>query len=143
MAENKTKPTGVSPTKFINELEDLQQRKDCKQLVKMMKAATGEKAVMWGPSIVGFGSCHYKYASGREGDIMLVGFAPRKNQLSLYLSCDIQRSADLLAQLGKHKTGKGCLYIKKLEDVDLDVLAALIERGIEEAERVTCRPNGD
>lgn len=143
MAENKTKPTGVSPTKFINELEDLQQRKDCKQLVKMMKAATGEKAVMWGPSIVGFGSCHYKYASGREGDIMRVGFAPRKNQLSLYLSCDIQRSADLLAQLGKYKTGKGCLYIKKLEDVDLDVLAQLIERGIEEAESVTCRPSGD
>ncbi|PQO28292.1 DUF1801 domain-containing protein [Blastopirellula marina] len=143
MAENKTKPTGVSPTKFINELEDLQQRKDCKQLLKMMKAATGEKAVMWGPSIVGFGSCHYKYASGREGDIMRVGFAPRKNQLSLYLSCDIQRSADLLAQLGKYKTGKGCLYIKKLGDVDLDVLAQLIERGIEEAGRVTCRPSGD
>ncbi|PQO36020.1 DUF1801 domain-containing protein [Bremerella cremea] len=135
MAENKTKPTGVSPTKFINELEDPQQRKDCKQLVKMMKSATGEKAVMWGPSIVGFGAYHYKYASGHEGDMMIVGFAPRKSQLSLYLSCDIQQSADLLAKLGKHKTGKGCLYIKKLEDVDQDVLTALIQRGIDEVEQ--------
>ena len=134
MAENKTQPTKVSPTKYINALEDPQQRKDCKQLVKMMKAATGEKAVMWGPAIVGFGTYHYKYASGREGDFLVVGFAPRKTQLSIYVSCDIQKHADLLAKLGKHKTGKGCLYVKKLEDVDRDVLEQLIQRGIEEVE---------
>lgn len=134
MAENKTQPTKVSPTKFINELDDPQQRKDCKELVKMMKAATGERAVMWGPAIIGFGTYHYKYASGREGDFLIVGFSPRKTQLSIYMSCDIQKHADLLAKLGKHKTGKGCLYVKKLEDVDQDVLGQLIQRGIEEVE---------
>lgn len=135
MAENKTQPTKVSAAKYIDALEDPQQKKDCKQLVKMMRAATGERAVMWGPSIVGFGTHHYKYESGREGDIMMVGFAPRKGQISLYLTCDIQQMAPLLEKLGKHKTGKGCLYIKRLADVDQDVLQQMIERGIEEAEQ--------
>lgn len=134
MAENKTQPTKASAAKYIDALEDPQQKKDCKQLVKMMRAATGERAVMWGPSIVGFGTHHYKYDSGREGDIMIVGFAPRKGQISLYLTCDIQQMAPLLAKLGKHKTGKGCLYIKRLADVDVDVLKQMIERGIEEVE---------
>lgn len=132
MAENKTQPTKISPTKFIAAVEDPQQRKDCKELVKMMKAATGEKAVMWGPSIIGFGTYHYKYASGREGDFLVVGFSPRKGKLSIYVSCDIQQHADLLAKLGKHKTGKGCLYVKTLEDIDRDVLQQLIQRGIDE-----------
>lgn len=135
MAENKTQPTKVSAAKYIDALEDPQQKKDCKQLVKMMRAATGERAVMWGPSIVGFGTHHYKYESGREGDIMMVGFAPRKGQISLYLTCDIQQMAPLLEKLGKHKTGKGCLYIKRLADVDQDVLQQMIERGIEEGEQ--------
>ncbi|MBI1247657.1 DUF1801 domain-containing protein [bacterium] len=134
MAENKTKPTKVSAAKYIDALEDTQQKKDCKVLVKMMRAATGERAVMWGESIVGFGTYHYKYESGREGDIMIVGFAPRKGQISLYLSCDIQKHADLLANLGKYQTGKGCLYIKQLSDIDLDVLGQLIQRGIDEIE---------
>ncbi len=137
MAENKTKPTQVSAAKYIDALEDPQQKKDCKQLVKMMRAATGERAVMWGPSIVGFGTYHYKYASGDEGDIMIVGFAPRKNQISLYLTCDIQKMAPLLEKLGKHKTGKGCLYIKRLADVDLNVLNQMIELGIEDVEQKT------
>ena len=135
MAENKTKPTKVSAAKYIDALEDPQQKKDCKLLVKMMRAATGERAVMWGPSIVGFGTYHYKYASGREGDFLIVGFAPRKNQISVYLTCDIQKMAPLLEKLGKHKTGKGCLYIKRLADVDLDVLNEMIELGIEEVEQ--------
>ncbi|GAA4426829.1 DUF1801 domain-containing protein [Bremerella cremea] len=135
MSENKTQPTKESAAKFIDTLADSQQKKDCKQLMKMMRAATGERAIMWGPSIIGFGSYHYKYESGREGDSPILGFAPRKGQISIYLSCDILQHADLLAQLGTHKTGKGCLYIRKLAEVDRDVLEQLIQRGIEEVEQ--------
>ena len=122
----KTKPTGKSPSKFVNAIEDEQKRKDCKLLMKMMKAATGKRPKMWGDSIVGYGSYHYKYKSGREGDWFLTGFSPRKRELSLYIMDGFDAHAKLLKKLGKHKTSVCCLYIKKLEDVDVDVLEKII-----------------
>jgi hypothetical protein len=125
MAANKTKATKVSVSKFIDAITDETRRADAKALVKLMKSATGEEPTMWGPSIVGFGSYHYKYESGREGDMPLAGFSPRKPATVLYGLID-SRSDDLRAKLGKHTTGKGCLYIKKLADVDQEVLQRLI-----------------
>jgi hypothetical protein len=124
MAENKTKPTKVSVAGFIAALPDEPKRADAKTLVKLMQVATGERPAMWGPSIVGFGTVHYVYESGREGDMPLVGFSPRKPALVLY---GVANSAKpLLEKLGKHTTGKGCLYIKKLADVDVKVLEKMI-----------------
>jgi hypothetical protein len=124
MAENKTKPTKVSVAGYIAALPDESKRADARTLVKLMQAATGEKPAMWGPSIVGFGSVHYVYESGREGDMPLIGFSPRKPALVLY---GVARSAEsLLPRLGKHTTGKGCLYIRKLADVDVKVLEKMI-----------------
>ena len=125
---NKTKPTSTSPSSFIRKLPDRQQ-KDAGELMAMMRAATGEPAKMWGSSIVGFGTCHYVYDSGREGDICLVGFAPRKPSLVLYLGEALQDGL-LMSRLGKYTTGKGCLYIKTLDDVDRDVLRELIDRSV-------------
>jgi len=125
MAENKTKATKVSVAGFIAALPDESKRADAKALVKMMQAATGEKPVMWGPSIVGFGTVHYVYDSGREGDMPLVGFSPRKPALVVY---GVARTAEaMLGKLGRHTTGKGCLYIKKLSDVDTAVLDKMIK----------------
>ena len=125
--ELKTKPTAISPTAFINAIEDDEARKDCKTLVGLMQAATGAKAKMWGSSIVGFGDYHYKSpATGREGDWFVMGFAPRKGALTLYLMSGIHSHEALLRKLGKHKTGKGCLYVKRLGDVDGAVLKKLI-----------------
>jgi hypothetical protein len=124
MAENKTKPTKVSVASYIAALPDEAKRADAKALVKMMQGATGEKPAMWGPSIIGFGSVRYVYESGREGDMPLVGFSPRKPALVLY---GVARTSEaMLGKLGKHSTGKGCLYIKKLADVDLKVLEKMI-----------------
>jgi hypothetical protein len=124
MAENKTKPTKVSVASYIAALPDEAKRADAKALVKMMQGATGEKPAMWGPSIIGFGSVHYVNESGREGDMPLVGFSPRKPALVLY---GVARTSEaMLGKLGKHSTGKGCLYIKKLADVDLKVLEKMI-----------------
>ena len=128
MADNKTKPTNVSVATFIDAITDQTKRADAKALVKLMQSATGEKPKMWGPSIIGFGSYHYTYDSGREGDMPVVGFSPRKAATVLYLS--LGSSTDLLAKLGKHTTGKGCLYIKKLADVDHGVLATLIVESV-------------
>jgi hypothetical protein len=128
LVEIKTKPTAVSVEDFINGLADEQKRKDSFVLVDMMKKATGEKPVLWGNSIIGFGNKRYKSpATGREVDWLLIGFAPRKANLSLHLTMDINKHATALAKLGKHKTGVGCLYINKLEDVDLKVLRGLID----------------
>jgi hypothetical protein len=128
MTENKTKATAASVAAFIDALPE-DKRSDGKALVKLMSEVTGEKPKLWGPSIVGFGAYHYKYESGREGDNLLVGFSPRKPAMVVYgLLCGAD-SEPLLAKLGKHTTGKGCLYIKKLADVDLKLLATLIERG--------------
>jgi uncharacterized protein DUF1801 len=130
MAENKTKPTKQSVAAFIAALPDPAKRADAKALVKLMQSATAEKPKLWGPSIIGFGSYHYKYESGREGDMPLVGFSPRKPATVLYNLGGFDGSDALRSRLGKHASGKGCLYIKKLADVDQTVLKALIEKSV-------------
>src|SRR5215469_7136385 len=114
MAENKTRATKSSVTAFVGGLADPDRRADAKALIKLMHSATAEKPKMWGPSIIGFGSYHYKYDSGREGDMPIVGFSPRKAATVLYNVCGFDGAEELRAKLGKHATGKGCLYIKKL-----------------------------
>jgi hypothetical protein len=126
MGDNKTKPTELSVAAFVDAVPDQTRRADARALVKLMRSATGEKPKMWGPSIIGFGSYHYKYESGREGDMPLTGFSPRKAATVLYGLLGSSESEALLAKLGKHTTGKGCLYIKKLADVDQAVLEALV-----------------
>lgn len=128
MAENKTKPTALSVTAFIASLTDPARRADARALVKLMQSATAEAPKMWGPSIIGFGSYHYKYESGREGDMPLIGFSPRKAATVLYNVCGFTGAEALHAKLGKHTTGKGCLYIKKLDDVDRKVLETLLQK---------------
>ena len=120
-------PPDSSVDAYIAAIDDSARREDCRRLVAMMQQATGERPKMFG-SMVGFGDVHYKYASGHEGDTFVLGFAARKAALSLYLTCDIAQYADLLARLGKHKTGKGCLYINRLSDVDPAVLEALLAK---------------
>ena len=129
-ADNKTKPTKLSVAAFLDALTDLTRRADAKALVRLMQNAAGEKPKMWGPSIIGFGSYHYKYDSGREGDMPLIGFSPRKAATVLYNLTGFSHSEALLARLGKHTTGKGCLYIKKLADVDQNVLEALVVKSV-------------
>jgi hypothetical protein len=131
MAELKTKTTRASVTKFLASIEDENKRKDSRTVLKMMKAITGEKPKMWGTAMVGFGSYHYKYASGQEGEWFLTGFSPRKQALTLYIMSGFSKYDALLKKLGKFKTGKACLYIKKLEDVHLPTLEELIRRSVE------------
>jgi len=134
MAENKTKPTDADVEAFLNAVDNERKRADSFAILKMMKEVTGEEPVMWGPSIVGFGSVHYKYASGREGDYLLTGFSPRKQNLTLYIMAGMagfEHFDDLRARLGKHKVGVSCLYINKLADVDMDVLRELVRRSVE------------
>ena len=130
MAENKTKATTSSVGAFIDALTDPTRRSDAKVLVQLMQRASGEKPTMWGPSIVGFGSYHYRYDSGREGDMPLVAFSPRKAALVLYGLLGHGDTEALLAKLGNHTTGKGCLYIKKLADVESTVLETLIKNAV-------------
>ena len=130
MAENKTKPTEVSVAAFVDGLTDQSRRADAQALVKLMQRATGEKPKMWGPSIIGFGSYHYTYESGREGDMPAAGFSPRKAATVLYGLMGFSGSEELLAKLGKYTNGKGCLYVKKLADVDQKVLEALVVKSI-------------
>lgn len=127
-ADLKTKPTAVSPVEFIAAIPDEKRRADCAALAEMMRDVTGEQPVMWGESIVGFG----KYASGRSGEWPTTGFAPRKDAITLYFCYYLENQADLLAKLGKHKVGKGCLYIKRLSDVDEGVLRQLIAAAVAE-----------
>lgn len=127
-SENKTKQTEASVDTFISSIEDERKRKDSQTILEMMREASGEEPKMWGSSMVGFGSYHYKYESGREGDAMRLGFSPRKQNLTLYVlpgELDQDWQA-LLDKLGKHTTGKACLYIKKLDDVDMGVLKEVI-----------------
>ncbi len=131
MTENKTQPTDADVEAFLNAVDNERKRADSFAILKMMKEVTGEEPVMWGPSIVGFGSVHYKYASGREGDMGLTGFSPRKANLTLYITDGFDKYGDLLARLGKHKTSVSCLYINKLADVDQDVLRELVRRSVE------------
>jgi hypothetical protein len=132
MAANKTKPTDISVASFVNALAEPAKRSDAKALIALMKRATGEKPKMWGTSIIGFGTDHYTYESGREGDTVLVGFSPRKPATVLYGVTGTTSAKALLAKLGKHSTGKGCLYIKKLADVDQEVLEELIVKAVAE-----------
>lgn len=127
MSENKTKPEKTSVLDFINSVEDEQKRKDSFVLLELFKSITKEEPVMWGPSIIGFGEYHYKYASGREGDFLITGFIPRKAALTFYLmGCMEDEFTHLMEKLGKYKTGAGCLYIKKLADINLEILIQLI-----------------
>ena len=131
MAELKTQKTRASVAKFLASIEDQKRRKDSRAVLKMMKEITGDKPEMWGPAIIGFGSYHYTYASGREGDWFLTGFSPRKQALTLYIMSGFSKYDALLKKLGKFKTGKACLYIKKLEDIHLPTLEELIRRSVE------------
>jgi hypothetical protein len=131
-AKIKTTPTAASVSAFLAGIDDADRRRDCKTVLGIMKRATGASPKMWGSSIVGFGSYDYRYASGGEGSAPIVGFSPRKRDLTLYVLRDFARRDALLAKLGKHTTGKSCLYIKRLADVDLDVLEKLVEASVEE-----------
>ena len=128
-AEPKTRLTKASPAAFIKQVADERRRRDCQELLTLMQSATGDAPQMWGSSIVGFGRYRYKYASGREGESLLTGFSPRKQNLVLYLGPGIENK-DLMARLGKHKTGKGCLYLTRLDDVDRNVLRTLVEESV-------------
>lgn len=130
MADNKTKPTKLRVAEFIAKLTDRSRRADAKTLVQLMQSASGEKPKMWGPSIIGFGSYHYRYDSGREGDMPVIAFSPRKAAIVLYNMTGFSDPGALRAKLGKHMTGKGCLYIKKLADVDQKVLETLVVKSV-------------
>ncbi len=132
MAELKTKLTDASVDEFINRIPDEQRRVDCRLVLELMKQVTGAEPKMWGDSIVGFGTYHYKYASGREGDWPETGFSPRKQALTLYLNYGFDKHTALLERLGKHKTSKACLYINKVKDIDLAVLKELVEASVKE-----------
>ena len=130
MADNKTRPGKQSVSEFIKSIDDKDQRADVKKIAAMMRKATGKNARMWGSGIVGYGEYHYKYASGREGDFMITGFSPRKQSISVYIMPGFASFGGLMKKLGKHKTGKSCLYINRLSDVDEKVLQKLIDDSV-------------
>jgi Domain of unknown function (DU1801) len=132
MAEPKTKPTNESVKDFLNRIPEAERREDCFAVAKMMEEITGEKPRMWGPAIVGFGSYHYKYASGHEGEWPMTGFSPRKKDLTLYIMMGFERHPDLMEKLGKHSHSKSCLYIKSLSDIHIPTLKKLIKIGLKE-----------
>ena len=132
MSTNKTQPTTASVHKFISSIEDPLRRKNCELLLAMMGKFTAQRPLMWGESIIGLGAYPYRYASGREGTWFRAGFSPRKNALVLYLMLNLGKQTDNLAKLGKHKTGKSCLYIKKLSDVDLNVLEGMVRESFQQ-----------
>ena len=131
MAELKTKPTGKSPEEFLNSVADEKKREDSFTILNLMKEVTNAEPKMWGPSIIGFGDYRYKYKSAREIDWFLTGFSPRKQNLTLYIMPGFSRYEELMSKLGKYKTGKSCLYISKLEDVDIQILRELIKQSVE------------
>ena len=129
MAENKTQKTTLSVEDFINSVDHEGKRKDAFEILEMMKKVTGEEPRMWGAAIIGFGDLRYKYASGREGDWFKVGFSPRKAKISLYVSgCDVAMHEEMLGRFGKHKAGKGCLYVNKLADINKEVLEEMTKK---------------
>lgn len=140
MAENKTKPTGSDVENYLAAIDDDERRNDCRRVAALMAAVTGEQPAMWGAAIVGFGSYHYKYDSGREGDAAATGFSNRKNDISMYLSASGAQQESLLAQLGKHKMGKACLSIRKLADIDVAILERLIAGSVDEIKRLYPSP---
>lgn len=135
MAELKTKATGASVTSFLNAIDDKVKRADCKAIAKMMRDATGKRARMWGKTIVGYDKYDYVYASGRSGTFMITGFSPRVQNISIYIMPGFGKFDALMKKLGKYKTGKSCLYIKKLDDVDQKVLSRLIKESVKEMRR--------
>ena|SRR6266545_3904607 len=135
MTENKTKATGSSVEHYFSTIADEARRSDCEALARLMTRATNHQPAMWGASIVGFGSYHYKYESGREGDSCLTGFSSRKSDIAIYLVAGVLEQKGLLSKLGKHKVGKGCLYVRQLSDVNLKVLEQLAAAAVAERKR--------
>lgn len=131
MAANKTQPVKASVTAYINAIEGAERRADARRVAAMMRKATGKRAQMWGPAMVGYGTYHYKYESGREGDFMITGFSSRKQALTVYIMPGFEKFDTLMGALGKYKTGKSCLYIKRLSDVDENVLERLINESVQ------------
>lgn len=129
-ANNKTKPTAISPTVFLKTIEPERRRKDGQVLLKFFNRVTGLKPKMWGPSIIGYGRYAYKYDSGREGEHLITGFSPRKTALTIYIMPGFSQLTSQLEKLGKHKTSKSCLYINKLTDIDMDVLETIVMHGV-------------
>lgn len=136
MSTNKTQPTDQTPADFIASVEPARRREDGLALLSFFHAVTGFDPVMWGPSIIGFGRYHYVYKTGREGDFLATGFSPRKASLSLYIMPGYQNYGSILARLGKHKLGRSCLYVNKLADIDMDVLAELIRAGLKDLDAI-------
>jgi hypothetical protein len=128
MTENKTRPTTITVSSFLKKIKDPQLRKDCDTIIEIMESVSKLKPVMWGSAIIGFGTRHYVYESGREGDTVIVGFSPRKQAIALYLAGGLEPLRDELSNLGKHTTGNGCLYIKSLKDVDIPVLKNILTK---------------
>lgn len=131
MATLKTQPTENDVEEFLNAIDDKHKREDSFKILDIMKNITGEEPKMWGSSIIGFGQYHYQYESGREGDWFLTGFSPRKQNFSLYIMAGFDNYDDLMSRMGKYKTGKSCLYIKRLEQIDLDILKELIKESVD------------
>ncbi|MFB9076569.1 DUF1801 domain-containing protein [Flavobacterium procerum] len=136
MAKNKTTETQNSVVEFINAVENEIKRNDSFELVKIMQEATGSEPKIWGANIIGFGSYHYKYDSGHEGDAPLLAFSPRKDAFSLYLNSTFENKDELLLKFGKHKAGKGCIYVKKLADIDLEIFKKMISESIKEIKKL-------
>ena len=136
MTENKTKETKASVDKFISNIKEEVIREDCYKLIELMKSVTKEEPKMWGPSIIGFGTYHYKYASGREGDMCLTGFSPRKQNFTIYLMGGLEKQKTQLEKLGKHKIGKACLYLKSLNEVNQKILKEMIVQSVKEMKRI-------
>jgi Domain of unknown function (DU1801) len=142
MADLKTKRNDASVDDFLNAIKDEQVREDCRTIVDIMQKATKSKPQMWGSSIVGFGSYHYKYASGREGDWMLTAFSPRKQNITLYIWPGFEGYDELMARLGKHSCGKACIYIKRLSDVHLPTLKRLINASVKHMRKTNSADKG-
>jgi len=142
MAENKTKPTGADVDAFIDAVDSDRRREEARTVLTLMREVTGEEPAMWGPSMVGFGSVHYRYESGREGDMFAAGFSPRKGAMTVYVNDGFDGREELLARLGPHTTGAACLYLKRLDAVDLDVLRDLVEASYRHAVTVVDTPEG-
>ncbi len=132
MTKNKTTETNQSVTVFINMISDEVKRRDCFRLLEIFKTHTGFEPKMWGPSIIGFGKYHYKYESGHEGDAPVTGFSPRSTAIVLYLSAKFEKRDELLKKFGKHKTGKACIYIKKLDELNPEILGQMISNSVKE-----------
>jgi len=142
MVENKTKPTDADVDAFIDAVDNDRRREEARTVLALMREVTGEEPAMWGSSMVGFGRVHYRYATGREGDMFAAGFSPRKTALTVYLAEELAGRDELLERLGPHTTGRACLYLKRLDAVDLDVLRALVESSYRHAVTVVDTPPG-